>query len=31
MNDNPVLQTLEQPRDLVLLAEIGALIHDLGR
>ena len=31
MNDNPMLQTLEQHRDLILLAEIGALIHDLGK
>jgi hypothetical protein len=31
MNDNPVLQTLEQHRDLIVLAEIGALIHDIGK
>ncbi|MBC8254125.1 MAG: hypothetical protein H8E35_08850 [Ardenticatenia bacterium] len=31
MNDNPILQALEQQRDLILLAEIGALIHDLGK
>jgi hypothetical protein len=31
MNDNRLLQTLEQHRDLILLAEIGALIHDIGK
>jgi len=31
MSDSPLLQTLAQHRDPILLAEIGALIHDLGK